>query len=100
MENTENQNVLEKDEIMRLSVRVTDSKEGKYIVSLDRMGPKEPMVQALMYACQELNLVCLPATVIGGIPAAIMNVHCVGRNPSAPSKEGEGAEEGPGNKEE
>ena len=97
MENTGNEKVLEKDEIMRLSVRVTDSEKGKYIVSLDRMGPKEPMVQALMYACQELNWICLPATVIGGIPAAIMSVHCVSENPSAPPKDGDGTKEGPSN---
>lgn len=99
MENTEQKSILEENEIMRLSLRKSESEEDGYILSLERNGPGEPMVQALMEACRQFDLVCLPAGVLGGIPA-IAAICCVGRNPFAQPEEGDGTEEGPGNKEE
>lgn len=96
--NTETKSIrLEENEIMRLSVKKIT--EESYQSQFASNGPMEPMVHALMDACKEFGLICLPEAVLEGIPA-IAAICCVSRNPVVHPEEGNGTEEGPGNKEE
>lgn len=89
---------LEEGEIMRLSVRMVNSEKGEYRTSFASNGPAEPMVHALMDACENFDMVCLPAVVLEGIPAIAAAICCFGGpNPFNESEEGEEAEKGKGN---
>lgn len=90
---------LEENEIMRLSVRKIDSEKGDYRSSFASNGPSEPMVQALMQACEGFGLVCLPKKHVKTI-RKIIATYMSGGNPFAEPEEGEGTEEGTGNNEE
>lgn len=89
---------LEEGEIMRLSVRVLDSEKGNYMSSFASNGPMQPMVEAIMQACEQFELVCLPAAVLEGIPA-IAAICCVGPNPFNEPEEGDATEGVPEKKE-
>lgn len=97
--NTETKSIqLEENEIMRLSVRMIDSEEGKYMSFFASNGPMQPMVEAIMQACEQFELVCLPAAVLEGIPA-IAAICCVGPNPFKEPEEGDATEGVPEKKE-
>ena len=100
--NTETKSIqLEENEIMRLSVRLVNSEKGEYMTSFASNGPAEPMVRALMDACENFDLVCVPAVVLEGIPAIAAAIcYFGGPNPFSEPEEGEKTEEGKGNNEE
>ena len=89
---------LEEGEIMRLSVRKVDSEKGEYMTSFASNGPMQPMVKAIIQACEQFDLICLPAVVLEEIPA-IAAICCMGPNLFAKKpEEGEKTEEGKGEK--
>ena len=99
-ENNEAKSILlEANEIMQLSVRKNDSKEGDYVAYFDSNGPQVPMIRALMKTCKQFGMICLPADVLEGIPA-IAAICCVGPSPFEESEEGDAKGEDSGNKEE